>query len=1244
MGRGGVGAVGFPYIRVYFFGGGGCFWGGCLADILEILDLGDVGQVRVSVIGADGGRELAPAVDFPYPLTDEEIHEICWLLDGGYALAPFGEARGRADRVAAGLRDLGRLMLEGIFRSGTEAAGLLARVVAADGDSGSGGAFRLAVVSERLEFLGLPWELLNSPEVGYLARRAESVARLFVGWGELPEFPAGGLDDKQFNVLMVCPAGGAGSIAGEALGAMESLAGEVSLDCLRPASIDALEAHLSERAGHYHLIHFDGMDGGGDGISLSGDWERAARAVAGAGIPAALVCCAAPDYAHVAAAGLARAGTPEVALLPLPLGGAGRKLFADAFYAALAGGAGAAGAVSAARRAMMEHPHRPSAGGPVVSWDWITPVVYQSARYAPTAVRAEKAEGGLAGMLPAAGPAAPPRQLPRGGPYGLLGRRREILELQGMVEANRVTLLSGPAGVGKSELALGLAAWLEKSGGKPGGVFYTVFDVGAGLDKAVHEAGTALAGLEFGDLPAGARRRWVMDYLRENDALLVWDGVENLAGFPNAGTGLLEDGELAELDEFLAELQGFDGGDGDEGRRGGGVLLVSRRDVEPWLAAPHGVYALGGLGAQDRVELATRLMEEGGVDAGRLGPEFGELLELLEGHPLAMEVAVPLLKEVPASALLGGLRREMAGRDAGAGEEGRPGYFTALLDYAFARMPRRSRTHLPFLSLFRSRVMMDVLTHITQESVYRSVMGEQLGWGACRTLLRSARDGGFLEPITPSVYQIHPAMSWFYGRALYRQLPAGRVGELEAEFVRVYADTADYFMETLYENQDSGTTAILAEEGNLTQALGLALESGQWDNAQILTQPLAQVYRMQKRYPELRRLRRQLLAAAGVTAAEAGGNGAIELWLYLLGTEALECIETGELRRADALNRQLLDYFAGQPDGGADPRAAAVYHQMGEVALKRRELEDAEGWFVKSLAIIEEGEDRAAVADDYYGMGQLRQYQQRYTEAREWYSKSLEVHQRLEDLEEMVKDYRALGVCAQFRFEYQEAESWYHRAREALEEARDEETVVLVYHALGTVAHAQYRFDDAENWYKQSLTLSDRMGNESQMAVEFHYLGLVEQGRGMFPEDAEHWYKLALERQEKLGDWRGAGDECRQLGVLFHEQGKWDDAEGWYHRAREIFEEIRDYGRAARTYGQLGMVAEERGDLESALWWAGRTWQLAAEHKLSSLGQARAHLARLRGKYGAAEFGEWWQGFAGEDAPGDLEGEEGAVL
>ena len=1207
-----------------------------MATTLEIVDLASDSQIQLVLTNDSGDQEAAPPALFPFPLSNAETAEIQWYLTR-YLDDPYGPSKERGEAVASGLRNLGRLLFECVFRA-NPAAQEIAQTAASVGWEHC----RLAIVSGRDEFLALPWELLNQEDAGYLTTRmAGLVRRLNPG----PHESFGGvLPTDQFNVLLltppasVPPSGAAnGAVAVEALAAMESLEAPVGLDRLQPVSLQALTSHLERLPGHYHLVHLDGFDVGAEGLHLDGGpvaVEDLARVLNTAGVPAALLTCSAAEDGRRAASALTQGGVPQVALLPHRLSGAGRQLFTDAFYHSLANGSGPASAVATARKALMDNPNRPSASGSAVSWDWLTPVLYQSMEYAPAPVLPEPTDAAIPGMLPSR-PEAAPYQLPRGGPYGLIGRHSEVLALERRFEGSPVVMLTGSVGSGKSELALGFASWMQKTGSRPGGVFYTSFDVGAGLEKVLHETGTALAGLDFGDLGAADRQRWLVDYLNENETLLVWDGVENLAGFPSGSPGLLEEEELRELDAFLAQAT-------RTGRSW--VLLAGRRPEEPWLSAGHTVYRLDGLAPHDRIEFGTRLLEESGVEESRLGPEYLELLGILEGHPLAMEVAIPMMNEVPASVLASELSRQLTGYQPATDEEGRPAFLTVLMDQAFSRMSRRSRTHLPFLSLFRNRVMMDILTHITQESAYRTVMGEQLGWGACRTLLRSARDGGFLEPVTPSVYQIHPALPWFYGRSLYRQLPLSAIQQLEAEFVRVYADTADYFMETLYENQDSGTTAILAEEGNLTQALALSLESGLWDSAQLLVQPIAQVFRMQKRYPELRRLRRQLLESIGTTAAEASVKGGDELWLYLLGTEASECVETGELDRAEDMNRQLMAHLSSQEDGGQDPRTAAVYHQMGQVAQKRWRLDEADDWFTKSLEIIEGGEDRAAVADDYYGLGLVRQYQRRYTEAKEWFSKALEIHQRLEDAEEMVKDYRSLGLCAQFRFEYQEAESWYHRAREVLEEARDEETAVLVYHSLGTLCHAQYQFDDAENWYQQSLTLSDRMGNEAQMAIEFHHLGLLTQARKLFYEDAEHWYTLALEKFEKLGDRRSAGDECRQLGVLSHEQKKLEDAERWYHRAREIFEELQEPNRISRTYGQLGMVAEERDDIAEALLWASRTYQLALSHNLPVIDQARVHLARLKNKYGEDDFADWWRAFAGEDPPTDLEVDPETIL
>ena len=164
------------------------------------------------------------------------------------------------------------------------------------------------------------------------------------------------------------------------------------------------------------------------------------------------------------------------------------------------------------------------------------------------------------------------------------------------------------------------------------------------------------------------------------------------------------------------------------------------------------------------------------------------------------------------------------------------------------------------------------------------------------------------------------------------------------------------------------------------------------------------------------------------------------------------------------------------------------------------------------------------------------------------------------------------------------------------------------------------------------------------MGVEFHHLGLVEQAREMFVDDAEHWFMMAIDKWQAVGDRRSEGDECRQLGVLFHQQKDLDKAEEWYSRARDIFEELQDLNRICRTYGQLGMVAEERDDVPQALLWASRTYQLASSNDLQVLDQAKAHLARLKEKHGEEQFVAWWRDFTQEDPPADLDVDPETVL
>ncbi len=1222
-----------------------------MSKTLEVIGLPGLDQVQLR-LRSGSQSSTSPSFPFVNPLDQPLSRKMVWYFQE-YLHNPFGDSQAKARQLESSFRRVGQAMFEAVFRSNPEAASYYS-TAATDGLDN----YALTIVSDDTSFLALPWELLDDPDAGYLAGRFSSLVRQ--GTPQPSEFnhvlPAG-----QLNVLLVSPAPigheFSASLAWETVEALDSLDVHASLDCLRPPTFAAFSQYLSANQRHYHLVLFDGiLSSVPDSLlfeSAAGEAEyvpaaNVAEVLAGSGVPIVLLSAGGaqspdiPDAWVDTATCLASGGVPQVVSLPFHLTSPGGQLFLQSFFKAIARGYGAPEAVAQARRALMDQPRRHSPAGDIIFWDWISPVVFQSQNYTPAPIEPPAAPQPGFPVLPQENTATQEDPLPQGGVYGLVGRRGELRQLERLFSQAPVVLLSGPTGIGKTELALGLARWLSRTGARPGGVFYSSFDVGAGVERVIHEVGTSIAGLDFADMPAQQQRDWVVEYLGKHPSLLILDRLENVAGFPAAGSGLLDESEQAELNDFLGEVA-----------QGGQtwVLLVSRREREEWLRTPFLDFRLTGLNQRDAPELGTEILRQSGVfdslqGAGidsRLGSDYFKLLELLGGHPLAMQVALPFLKEAPASILEQEITRRTAELDPVDGEEARPPYLTAVMDAAFSRMPRRSRTHLPFLALFQRRVLLDILTHITQEQAYRSVLGEELGWGACRTLLRSALASGFMERVTPSVYQIHPAFPWFYGRQLHRQVSAAGVRRLEQEFLRVYTDTADYFMESLYEDQESAATAVLAEEANLSQAIGLALEAKAWDQVQVLVQPLAQVYKMQKRRPELQRLRQKLLAEVAPEtggADEAQAADGIDLWLYLVGTEAGEAVEFGELDYGEDLGNQLLDHLSSQPDSGRDPRVAAINHQLGVIAQRRRQLEQAEEWFLKSLAIIEHGEDKAAVADDYHSLGQVKQHQRLYAEAQEWFKKSLDIHQALQDPEETVNDYRALGRVSQFKLEYDEAESWYQQARAVVEEHRDEETSILVYHELGTVYHARYLFDQAESWFRQALYLSDQLGKPRQMAVEFHHLGRLAQNRGLLYEDAENWYLLALEKFEELGDRRSAGDQCRQLGVLFHEQQKLDEAERWYLRAKDMFDEAGDVQRIASTYGQLAVLAEDRGDLTGALEWAGRTYSLVVDHDLPLLSNVKSHLARLRRKYGVDAFAQWWRGTFGGDPPADLDVED----
>ena len=123
----------------------------------HIIDLADTGQVQLSIVDGDRLTEGEPT-EFSVALQGSDRQELDWyFLD-----SPTGEPDpNRSQAVETGLSNLGRLLFESVFASGEQAQ------TAYDQAKTQGLAeYGMVVISQRPQFLELPWELMNEPEAG----------------------------------------------------------------------------------------------------------------------------------------------------------------------------------------------------------------------------------------------------------------------------------------------------------------------------------------------------------------------------------------------------------------------------------------------------------------------------------------------------------------------------------------------------------------------------------------------------------------------------------------------------------------------------------------------------------------------------------------------------------------------------------------------------------------------------------------------------------------------------------------------------------------------------------------------------------------------------------------------------------------------------------------------------------------------------------------------------------------------
>ena len=1139
------------------------------------MDLGGDGLAVVSSWPEGGFPEEVSRAPLGWPLDADALEELRWYLED-YLLAPYGVWEDRGPAVKGRLTAWGDEVFASVFGPGpARDAYQRAR------DRGLEVVFRSADPG----LLGLPWELMRDG-TGPVALGAGGISRALpvADRAQTLDVPGGRL-----RVLMVIsrPAGtsdvGYQMVARPLLERLDAVRGQVDLTVLRPPTFDALNQvvrQAAETGEPFHVVHFDGhgaMPGRAAGGGMTGA-RPGMMSAAGEGLLAFERPGGGSDLvgAGKVAAVLAQGQVPAVVLNACQSGAVGKELeasvatallnagcaavvamaysvyavaaaeFMAAFYETLFTGATVSQAVTAGRRRLFDHDGRPSRKGDMPLADWLVPVHYlrRDVSFLQARVSRPAAAPSLDEALDQirAAPSQPAAdQDPLAAAGGVfVGRDDLFYQLETAARLQRVMVLTGPGGTGKTELAKGFARWWRDTGGvdDPRLVLWHSFEPGAasfGLDGVITALGLEVFGTDFARLEADQRLDAVKELLGRYRGLLVWDNFESVAAMPDpaGATPPLDDAGCAQLREFLDWIRDHSSS----------AVIITSRAREDWLGEVRRI-TVGGLNRAEAARYAGQLLAPyPAAQARRDRPSFGRLLEWLDGHPLAMRLTLPRLEHADPADLLAALRGTipLPAEDA---EPGRLSSLAASISYSFAHLTERTGRLLPAVSLFHGTADEDVLMLFsTVEGVpgrFAGTSGQE--WTA---VLQDAARVGLLTGIGGGMYRIHPALPGYLAAAWHAGSPDTYEEECQAaeQALRTACAAFSRWLTGQIASGDAALayTLIGLQRRTLGAMLRHALDHRAWADAEGIVRALDAYWDTRGLGGEAAAWADRILDAT--TGPDQGpAEPARSLWLYTLNNQA---------------TRQR---NAGQPD-----QAAQTYQRI----LAWLQDQTASEWTRGSIAVA------------YQQLGITAQQRGRLDEADDWYSKALAIEEELGNRPGMALTYHQLGRTAQDRGRLDKADDWYRKALTIFEELGNQPGMALTHHQLGMTAQHRGQLDEAGDWYRKALTIEEELGNRPGMARVYHQLGITTQRRGQLDE-ADDWYRKALAIEEELGDRPKLAMTYGQLGLLAEDRREALQALDWIVRCVTVFSPFPHPatgpgpGHLARLARQLGMPALEQ--------------------------------------------------------------------
>jgi predicted ATPase len=649
-------------------------------------------------------------------------------------------------------------------------------------------------------------------------------------------------------------------------------------------------------------------------------------------------------------------------------------------------------------------------------------------------------------------------------------------------------------------------------------------------------------------------KQQLLDYLRGKSLLLMLDNFEHLLDGVDLITELLSAAPRVK------------------------VVVTSREALNlhgEWFHPIDGLsYPL--VNAQDRREGALALEEYEAVAlftqcARRARPgvcleqeldDVARICQLVEGMPLAIELAASWLKVLPARKIAEELER---GLD--------------ILSTTMRDLPRRHRSMRAAFDHSWRLLAQEEREVLRRLSVFRGGCrrrAAQAVAGAALPALAALVDKSLLTATREGRYQVHE---------LLRQYAAEKLLEGPAEWETAHSQHSAYFAAFVEERgealkgagQQDALAELRAEIENVRAAWDWAVERGQFPLLDQALEGLCRFYEWRGRFQEGQmscRAAAEKLTSFATSADELGILARTWIWCSFFD------LELGKSESAGNLIRQSLDLLDRPEFADRDTRRerAVALCEMGRVAHNLGERGEARKHCEQSLALFRSVDLCWEAARVLERLGDITYSMSLYREAERCYEESLAIRQSLGDRRGMADSLFGLSITAAHTGQSEQAEHFVGRAIAIQRELGNEVDLTHGLFHLGNRYTALGRFTEACPLLEEAAEMYAEMGMRTYLAIAWDMLAWAKTNLGLYEDGSALLRKSHTEFRE-LGDLHGTGYSHLSHGDIAVARGAYAEAERHYRKCLAIFQKVEQRDEQGLAHAGLALAARGQNDI-----------------------------------------------------------------